>query len=196
MASSVYPDVNSTLRSGLRSRAASASCLPGAIDPHDFLVVVCDADEAEQIGRLQRHLGGQPALQPFPPGRFRHVFDRIGSAVEAGAHQARDRFEIRKRRDVPWRGADVGLEVGGNEARVRLDPFEHARDQGLFKAAIAEPADGKDRERHQEDHGNRKPRGQRQALAAALGFRRHAIGQNSRGGFVVSGPIQHCGPAL
>jgi len=167
MASSVYPDVNSTLRSGLRSRAASASCLPGAIDPHDFLVVVGDADEAEQIGRLQRHLGGQPALQPFPPGRFRHVFDRIGSAVEAGAHQARDRFEIRKRRDVPWRGADVGLEVGGNEARVALDPFEHARDQGLFEAAIAEPANGQNRDRHQEDHGDGKPRGQRQARTGA-----------------------------
>ncbi len=129
----------------------------GAVDANDFPVTVRYPDKAQRIGRLERHLGGQPARQPFAPDRLGGLIDRIDPAIETRAHQAGDRRQALKGRYVGGAAANVGIQFGGDETRMRLDPIQHAWQQGLFQVAIAQPSDRGYRDRDQRNHRDGKP---------------------------------------
>src|SRR5258708_20939912 len=129
----------------------------GAVDAHDFLVTALYCDEAERIGRLERHLGGQPTLQPFAPDRLRGAIDRIHAAIEMRAHQTSDRRQAVKGRDVAASAADMGLQFDADQTRMGLDPVGHAGQDRLFQAAIAQPSDRGYRGRDQRNHRECNP---------------------------------------
>ena len=130
---------------------------PEAVDAKDFPVVILDADEAQGMRRPERHLGRQPAAEPFAPERFGGAVGRVDPAIEAGAHQSGDRRQAPKGCNVAAPAADMGFQIGGNQPRIGFDPVEDPRQQRLFQAAIAQPSDRGNRDRDQRNHRDGKP---------------------------------------
>ena len=123
------------------------------VDAEEFAPAVLDPDEAEhRIGRLGAEIGDQTRLQALAPGRFGEVVDRINSAIEMGQHHAMRGGVRGERRDVGPRATHIGLQIRGDQPRMGLDAIEHARQQRLFQAAVAEPSDRGDRDCDQQDH--------------------------------------------
>ena len=131
------------------------------VDPDNFAMAIGDADDPKRIGRPERHLGGQPALQPFAPERLGGPIDGIDPAIETRAYQSRYRSQATKGRNIAAPGANLGLQLVGDKSRMGLDPVEHPRQHGLFQASIAQPSDRGYRDRHQRNHRDGKPGCQR-----------------------------------
>jgi hypothetical protein len=88
---------------------------PRPVDPDDLAPAVIQSDDAEQrIGRLGAEIGDEPGLQPFAPGSFRDVIDRVDTAIEMGQHHAARRRVRRERHDIRPRAAHIGLHVRGH----------------------------------------------------------------------------------
>lgn len=163
------------------------------VDPQDFAPAILDANDAKlRVGGLGLELGHQTLCHPIVPGIFGKVVDRIDAASKVRADHSVQRGCGSEARDIAAGAANVGLQVGGEKRCMRLYPIQHARQDRSFEVAIAQPADRKHRDRHQHDHGDRKPRGQRRPARGTAGFRIRAFRQDWRVFVRVRGPMQHC----
>jgi len=104
-------------------------------------VAIRNANHAERIGRPQRHLGDQPAFQPFAPEGLGGAVGRVDPAIETRPHQSGDRRQPMEGGNVAAPVADLGVQLAGGQPRMGLDPIEHAWQEGLFQAPIAQPSD-------------------------------------------------------
>ena len=126
---------------------------PRTIDANDFASAILDADDAElRVSRLGFEFGQQALRELVVPGLFGEAIDRIDAAGETRPDQPVQCGRGPKACDVAARAAHMGLQIGGDEPRMRLDAVEDARQQRLLDAAIAQPSDRGDRDRNQQDH--------------------------------------------
>jgi hypothetical protein len=148
------------------------------VDAQDFAPAILDADDAKlHVGGLGLELGDQTLCHPIMPGLFGKAIDRIDSAGTVRADQSVQRGRGSEARDIAARAADVGLQVGGEKRCMRLYPIQHARQDRTFEVAIAQPPDRKYRDRHQHDHGDREPSGERQSARGTVRPRIRAFRQ-------------------
>ncbi len=135
----------------------NGSVRPGTIGTNHFASAILNADDTKlRVGRLGLEFGQETRRDPLAPCRLGEAVDGIDAACLMRANEAVYCNRGPEAGDVAARAAHVGLQVGRDELRMRLDAIENARQQRLLQAAIAQPADRGDCDRNQQDHRERQ----------------------------------------
>jgi hypothetical protein len=115
-----------------------------AVHPEDFASSIGKADDAElQVVGLDLQLGHEPQCQAIAPLLHAHAIARIHASSEARAHDPINRHGRSEPDHVGPRAANRGLELGGQQTCVRIDPIQGSRQDQRLDIAIGKQPDGR-----------------------------------------------------